>query len=87
MDIAKLRDFAFLFTVLAGEVQLTSLIFQTSLNMYAAGKRCIMRLLANFSAPYGKLLKAKAGRTSWKAPGRCGTWWSNVRTGKAPDSK
>ena len=59
MDVAKLRDFAFLFTVLAGAVQLTSLIFQTSLNMDAAGKRCIMSLLANISAPYGKVPKAK----------------------------
>ena len=73
--------------VLAGAVQLTSLIFQTSLNMYAARKRPIMRLLANISAPYGKMPKAKARRTYWKAPGRCGTWWSDVRTGKAPDSE
>ena len=60
MDVTKLNDFAFLFTVLAGAVQLTSLIFETSLKMYAARKRRIMRLLANTSSPYGKVRKAKA---------------------------
>ena len=49
VEINKLLDIAFVFTALAGAVQLTSLIFQRSLTMYLARKRRITRLLANVS--------------------------------------
>ena len=56
MEINKLLDIAFVFTALAGAVQLTSLIFQKSLTKYSARKRRITRLLANVSIPaYGKV--------------------------------
>ena len=88
VEINKLLDIAFLFMALAGAVQLTSLIFQRSLTMYLARKRCITRLLAYVSTPaYGKVRKVRAKQKYWKAPGRCEIWWSNVRAGKAPDSE
>ena len=56
VEINKLLESAFVFTALAGAVQLTSLIFQRSLTMHLARKRGTTRLLANVSNPaYGKV--------------------------------